>query len=76
MRFLADNALSPWGARELRQFGHDAVHVREIGMASALDAELLALAAQEKRIVLPADTDFGTIMARTRADSPSVVILR
>ncbi|HHW19262.1 MAG TPA: DUF5615 family PIN-like protein [Firmicutes bacterium] len=76
MRFLVDNALSPWIAGELRQFGHDVVHVREIGMASASDAEILALAVREKRIVLTADTDFGTIMARTRADSPSVIIFR
>jgi len=76
MKFLVDNALSPWMAGELRRLGHDAVHVRELGMASASDAEILVLAAREGRVVLTADTDFGTILARTRAASPSVVIFR
>jgi predicted nuclease of predicted toxin-antitoxin system len=40
--------------------GHDAIHVRELGLAAATDEELFELAAAESRIIVSADTDFGT----------------
>jgi hypothetical protein len=37
MRFLVDNALSPALAVLLQQAGHDAIHVRTIGLQRAED---------------------------------------
>ncbi len=47
--------------------GHDAVHAAAVGLHSAGDEVVLAAAAAEDRVVLSADTDFGTILARVRA---------
>ncbi|MDO8629012.1 MAG: DUF5615 family PIN-like protein, partial [Phycisphaerales bacterium] len=63
MRFLVDNALSPALAILLEQAGHDALHVRTIQLHRSDDETIFDRAAAEDRIVVSADTDFGTLLA-------------
>lgn len=76
MRFLIDSPLSPGLAEALRLRGHDAVHVRDLGLQAAEDREIYRRAAAEGRTIVSADTDFGTLLALTRESKPSVVIFR
>ena len=76
MRLLLDENLSPAVSRFLVEAGHDVVHVRDRGMTSARDDVVLAVAATEERVLISADTDFGTLLARLGASKPSVVLIR
>lgn len=76
MRFIIDNALSPRVAEGLRAIGHDAVHVRDLGLADADDDIIFDKAYTDQFIIVSADTDFGTILARRRQSKPSVILFR
>lgn len=87
VRFLVDANLSPRVAEWLRERGYDAVDVFEQGLTQAGDREILTKAAQEARILLTADLDFGdlpvrssgttsTVVFRTRSTATSLIVRR
>lgn len=76
MKFLIDNALSPLIAYGLCEMGVDAIHVRYINLQAADDLVIFKKALDDNRIVVSADTDFGTLLALWKKSKPSVILFR
>jgi predicted nuclease of predicted toxin-antitoxin system len=76
VRALLDNNLSPRLVAWLAGAGWDVVHVASLGLQSADDETVLQVARETERVLISADTDFGQLLARTRATSPSIVLVR
>jgi predicted nuclease of predicted toxin-antitoxin system len=76
VKFLIDNNLSPLLAESLKAAGHDAVHLRDLGMQAELDPVVLQRAQTDERVLVSADTDFGGLLSRSHATGPSVLLIR
>jgi predicted nuclease of predicted toxin-antitoxin system len=76
VKLLVDENLSPRIAAELAEVGHDAVHVRDVGLARSTDSTLPSFAARTGRVIVSNDSDFGALLARTGALRPSVLLVR
>ncbi len=75
-RILLDQGLAPHAATLLRQHGLDAVHVSELGMERAEDAQILEMARNNEQVCVTLDHDFHAHLALTGNGRPSVVLLR
>ena len=76
MRFLADAGISPGTVAFLQSRGHEARHVRTLGMQRASDREIVARAQVDDSVILTFDLDFGEVLALGVLERPSVVIFR
>ncbi len=76
MRFLLDQNQSPRLVGLLEASGHDVVHVRDVDLAIAPDETVVEFAVESGRILVSSDTDFGELLARSNASSPSVLLFR
>jgi predicted nuclease of predicted toxin-antitoxin system len=66
--------ISPRSVALLREQGHDAIHLHDLGLDRLPDCDVMALARAEGRIVLTHDLDFADLIAASGETLPSVVI--
>lgn len=76
MKFLVDNALSFRVAVLLCEANHEAIHVRDVDLGTAADDIIFERARLEDRVIVSADTDFGTLLATLETSKPSVILFR
>lgn len=75
MKFLVDAQLPPVLAEWMRELGHSAEHVADIGLLSAADNEIWAAALSREAILVTKDHDFVE-WAISREPAPQVLWLR
>lgn len=75
MKFLIDAQLPPALAAWLREQGHEAQAVREVGLREATDEAIWAYAQQSGAVILTKDEDFAVRCERVAA-GPVIVWLR
>jgi len=70
MRFLLDQNLSPTLVTLLTEAGHDAVHVRDLGLSQAPDERVMSRAAIDNHVLISSDSDLESgaivVMSDTR----------
>jgi predicted nuclease of predicted toxin-antitoxin system len=76
MRFLADMGVSMRVVEWLRVAGHEVVHLREQGLHRLPNGDIFQKAADEDRVVLTFDLDFGEILAGSAGQIVSVILFR
>ncbi|MDB9506119.1 DUF5615 family PIN-like protein [Microcystis aeruginosa CS-338/01] len=76
IEFLADMGISLRTVSWLREQGYDVVHLRDEGLQTLSDQEILAKAKREKRIILTVDLDFSQLLAISGDNLPSVILFR
>jgi predicted nuclease of predicted toxin-antitoxin system len=76
MRLLLDQGLPRSSVLYLQNYGIEAVHVGDRGLATATDSKILDFGHQEGMVVVTLDADFHTLLALSGLTEPSVVRIR
>lgn len=75
MRFLVDAQLPPALAHWLRETGHEAEHVEDVGLRDGTDGAIWTHALQTGAIIMTKDEDFAARSVQA-ATAPVIVWLR
>ncbi|MGB5969829.1 MAG: DUF5615 family PIN-like protein [Spirulinaceae cyanobacterium] len=76
MKIVIDMNLSPTWVSAFEAAGYEAVHWSTVGDVKAKDSTIMAWAVSNSYMVFTHDLDFGTLLAISEADTPSVIQVR
>jgi predicted nuclease of predicted toxin-antitoxin system len=76
MKILIDMNLSPDWVDVFKSHDIEAAHWSYIGKPDAKDTEVMEYARSNGFIIFTHDLDFGTMLALTRSENPSIIQLR
>lgn len=75
MRFIVDANLPPALADWIRNAGHDASHISDLGLTTATDQQIWARARQDGACIVSKDEDF-LILKTAEPNGPALVWVR
>ena len=75
MKFLADECCDHGLVEAMRQSGYDVLFVLE-AKPRATDDDVLALAFNERRILITEDKDFGELVYRLKKPAHGIILMR
>ncbi len=76
MKVLVDMNLSPEWTKEFEIHNIEAIHWSGVGKFDAPDIVIMDWARENNHIIFTHDLDFGTALALTKAQKPSVIQVR
>lgn len=76
MKLLIDMNLSPLWIEVFEQYGWEALHWSTVGDPRAPDPIIMDWARANEYVVFTHDLDFGSLLAVTHAEGPSVIQVR
>lgn len=76
LRIVIDMNLSPQWLPTFKKHGIEAVHWSDIGRPNAPDEEISNWARKHRYIIFTHDLDFGTMLALTQEQAPSIIQVR
>jgi predicted nuclease of predicted toxin-antitoxin system len=76
VKVLLDQGVPRRAAALLKEAGVDALHVADLGMSSADDADVLAWCRQNGAVAVTLDADFHAFIALSGETAPSAIRLR
>ncbi|MCL6532316.1 MAG: DUF5615 family PIN-like protein [Armatimonadetes bacterium] len=76
MRFLIDEDLPHSLVNLFQQYGHEAFHVRDVGLRAAPDEEIAAYARRNGLCLVSADLGFADVRSYPPAAYSGIVVMR
>ncbi len=76
MKILADQDIYRLTVEKLKQWGHDVITAKELGLQKFADEDLLTAARKTNRLLITRDKDFGALIFLKNQESIGVILLR
>jgi predicted nuclease of predicted toxin-antitoxin system len=76
MKILADQDVYRLTVEQLKQWGHDVITAKELGLHKSPDEELLKAGNKTRRLLITRDKDFGSLIFLRTQESVGVILLR
>jgi predicted nuclease of predicted toxin-antitoxin system len=76
MKIVTDQDVYGLTIKKLKEWGHEVVTAKELGLHKSSDEDILKAARESGRLLITRDKDFGTLLFLKEKESGGVILLR